>query len=306
MSPQEYNVEFIPYYPQIALDYGLTDSEAKVYGFIRFYTRTGQPFYWSNKDLARITNCGERTVTRAMEKLVYLKLFVSEYDMKAGGGQIRFVKKGGQNVRPLAKMASRTSQNGEWSNPEEVQAKKTEKNLQAINNKEKHNIEKIVKNTKDFEKTMAGEESPDYLEWKNRKEERKARPKTSFLQRGFLSRVRPDSPKPHSAYPSLSSLTPGVVEKLCRELRIDLKDGEKKLTDLVNYCESTGKTYNDYLAALRSFIQRGIDKGDILVNKTTLEMMFDEGYPVSINGKTVKTMAEYIKEYQIWEREHGK
>lgn len=111
-----YSPEFIPYYPKEAKQHELNKTEAIIYGFIRFYTKNGQKFYFSNEDIARIADCGKRTVSRALSKFEKKGLFSVAYSQRANGGTIRFINppsQNGEGVDPLAKMASLTSQNGE-------------------------------------------------------------------------------------------------------------------------------------------------------------------------------------------------
>lgn len=64
-------------------------------------------------------------------------------------------------------------------------------------------------------------------------------------------------------YGSIASITPQAVSDLAKTLGVSTADVEKQRVYLVNYCESTGKTYKNYLAALRNWVQRKIDDGKI-------------------------------------------
>lgn len=160
-----YSPEFIPYYPKESKEYKFNKNEAIIYGFIRFYTKNGQKFFFSNTQIANITDCGERTVTRAIEKFDSLDLFAVVYSNKANGGTIRFIQpnrnrnkdestppsQNGESGRRLAKMASPTSQIGE-SAPE-VEEKTVQAKNKIKENKRKISFKKEEKpsdDTKDY------------------------------------------------------------------------------------------------------------------------------------------------------------
>jgi hypothetical protein len=93
--PSIYKPEFIPFYPDIKKKYNLTDKEALLYGFIRFYISTSpdKKFYFSNKQLGEILDLKEIAVSRLVnslaEKCNEIKLI---YEIKAKGGKIRLIQ----------------------------------------------------------------------------------------------------------------------------------------------------------------------------------------------------------------------
>jgi hypothetical protein len=91
MNNQIYKPEFLPYYLEEAEKYKLTDKEALLYGFIRFYTKNNPSFYFDNEQLAKMIRGTKRTVNRAFKKFSKLGIFEITYKVKAGGGKIRFV-----------------------------------------------------------------------------------------------------------------------------------------------------------------------------------------------------------------------
>lgn len=74
--------------------YSLTDTEAKLYGFICFYMNGGaRRFYFTNEQLAQVLYCSEASVKRAVKTLGDKELCTFSYKIKANGGKIRFVDK---------------------------------------------------------------------------------------------------------------------------------------------------------------------------------------------------------------------
>lgn len=87
-----FSPEFIPFYPKVQKDYELTDTETKIYGFIRFYLANGGgKFYFTDEQLGGILNCNSDTVNRAISNLEKLCLLKKQSRMKANGGKIRFI-----------------------------------------------------------------------------------------------------------------------------------------------------------------------------------------------------------------------
>jgi hypothetical protein len=84
--------EFIPFYPAVKKQFDLSDTEALLYGFIRFYlTNSSSKFYFTNEQLSEMLLVSGKTVSLAMSKLSELKIVKTGYKMKAGGGTVRFV-----------------------------------------------------------------------------------------------------------------------------------------------------------------------------------------------------------------------
>lgn len=88
-----YLPEFVPYYPKIAKENGLSYLEGLLYGFIRFFTKaTDKDFYFSNRQLAELFDRKERIISHSINKLIKSGLIISHYEIKAGGGKMRFLK----------------------------------------------------------------------------------------------------------------------------------------------------------------------------------------------------------------------
>lgn len=68
----------------------LTKTALKVYSFI--HTFRGDYFYFGNDHLAKMFNCSESAITEAISLLTKLEYIAIEFDIKAGGGKLRFVK----------------------------------------------------------------------------------------------------------------------------------------------------------------------------------------------------------------------
>jgi len=139
-----FSPKYIPIYPQL-LDI-LTPTEAIIYGFINFYTSSGQNrFYFTNDQLSKITRSNPDTVSRAISKLEKLKLIKTHRKVKAGGGQIRFIE--GQNVESdLIKTTSNAP-----TNPTSPTLQKLQTNNNKINkNKIKENNRSILISKNEF------------------------------------------------------------------------------------------------------------------------------------------------------------
>jgi hypothetical protein len=85
---------FITDFVDIEKRYGLTPLETRIYGFIWFYLTSGnQRFYFTNEQLADITNCSADTASRAISTLKNKNIIELSMKIKAGGGQIRFINR---------------------------------------------------------------------------------------------------------------------------------------------------------------------------------------------------------------------
>lgn len=99
---------FIPVFPSIQKQFGLTDTEAKLYGFIWFYLANGaKRFYFTNEQLADVTNCYPSSVSKAMKTLEVKGLIKTSRRMRANGGLIRFVEGCLTSNLQIAKLAIR-------------------------------------------------------------------------------------------------------------------------------------------------------------------------------------------------------
>jgi len=88
-----FSPEFIPFYPAIQRDFGLSDTETKIYGFIRFFmaNNTDKRFYFTDAQISRICYCSADTSNRAISRLAKLGLLEKRSKIKANGGRIRFI-----------------------------------------------------------------------------------------------------------------------------------------------------------------------------------------------------------------------
>ena len=55
---------------------------------------------------------------------------------------------------------------------------------------------------------------------------------------------------------SLNSVTPEIIENIAQQYQVPISFVMSKYDDLVNYCERTGKKYQNYVAALRNFVKQ--------------------------------------------------
>ena len=81
----------------------------------------------------------------------------------------------------------------------------------------------------------------------------------------LYAKKRPQNTKDNiqkTLYTKISSLENPQVQKEIRDhYKITQQDLQKNLENLTNYCQSTGRTYKNYRAALNTFISRDIDSG---------------------------------------------
>lgn len=83
-------------------------------------------------------------------------------------------------------------------------------------------------------------------------------------------------------YSTLLEIGQPEIQQLAQENRISVTTVAKKYQDLVDYCQSKGKTYKNYLAALRSWIRKDIEKG--LIKQ---ELNFEERVREENPGATI-------------------
>lgn len=124
-----FSPEFIPYYPAIAKQYGLSSTEALLYGFIRFYmhdANKGGRFYFTDEQLAIILNSSTPTISRAMRKLRECGLVATSKAIKAGGGTIRFVRTIQADGSDQSKMTSHINQS-DWEIDNKINKNKINK-----------------------------------------------------------------------------------------------------------------------------------------------------------------------------------
>lgn len=89
-----FSPEFIPDYVSIEKKLGLSMIETRIYGFVRFYMHSANTkgrFYFTDRQLAEVTNVSEKSVSRSIKRLRELGLIKTSHKMKAGGGILRFI-----------------------------------------------------------------------------------------------------------------------------------------------------------------------------------------------------------------------
>lgn len=64
-------------------------------------------------------------------------------------------------------------------------------------------------------------------------------------------------------YSSLKDLTESEFSEIAQEYSISVTTVKKKYSDLVNYCQSKGKKYKNYLATLRAWISKDLEAGKL-------------------------------------------
>lgn len=93
MEPEEiitYKLRYLVIPDFIYEDNSLSLAEIKIYGFIHSY-KGAHGFYFSNEQIANLFSISTRTVTRAIESLSLKEYIKTDYKIKAGGGEIRFI-----------------------------------------------------------------------------------------------------------------------------------------------------------------------------------------------------------------------
>lgn len=86
--------EFIPYYLKEIKQYGFTNTEGLVYGFVRFYLKNnprGQ-FYFTNEQLAFMLDVSPSTISNCIQKVCKCGEFKVSYKIKANGGTFRLLE----------------------------------------------------------------------------------------------------------------------------------------------------------------------------------------------------------------------
>lgn len=281
-----YSPEFIPYYPEEAEKHGLSMVETILYGFIRFYTKRGAKFYFSNEDLSRIIHTSRATITRILTRMEKIGLFETEYQPKANGGTIRFINPTTQNEqseRPLLKMSSLTTQNEQSAYPEEVQGEKNDISVQANNKIKKNKIgepNQTISTPASELEPMLGTH-PDLLAYKERKAVRAAKKamglkyggsvpayaKANFERELAKQRVMIAHEETHAAvvgFPTIESITPEVIAAIAREKRIHIEDCEEVFETMKTRVRGQGSgKWRDMAEMLRSYVDNAIRFGHI-------------------------------------------
>lgn len=85
--------EFVCYYPEIAKQFELSYLETLIYGYLRFFlSRPDKVMFASNKTLAVLFSCSERTLAQAMSNLNKKNVIKPTYKMKSNGGKLRIIR----------------------------------------------------------------------------------------------------------------------------------------------------------------------------------------------------------------------
>lgn len=138
----------IQYFPHVKTHYGLTHIETLLYGFIHYYLFAGKgKFYFTNEQLSAVLDCSVDTIKNAIKVLSEKHLVEFSYQIKAGGGTVRFATRLVKNP---------PSDGGKFTSP-------TVENLPANKNK-------INKNNKDTNVSLLGDTSPKEKKNKSYKE----------------------------------------------------------------------------------------------------------------------------------------
>lgn len=84
--------EFIIYHVDIKKQFGLSHIATLIYGFIRYYLKTDKSkFYFTNDQIGEIVDINPYRVRDCIKELVDKDLIRVTYQVKGGGGKVRFV-----------------------------------------------------------------------------------------------------------------------------------------------------------------------------------------------------------------------
>lgn len=326
-----YTPEFIPYYWKEVAAMKLTTKEALVYGFIRFYLSSADKFFFSNTQLGQILYCSKTTITDTVTKLERLGVIRADYEPKAGGGTIRFIrliklsnrrplpKFGSQ--RPLPKNGSPTTDFKRLISPEEekiVQAEESVNELQT--NKVKENKDgnlphQTISTPVSEIEPMLGTH-PDLLAYKEKKAIRAAKKALGLKYNGGVpayakakfeaelakQRAMITHDEVQSAvveFPTLESLTQEVVEAIAKEKHITPADCQEVLETMKTRVRGQGSgKWKDMAEMLRSYVDNAIRFGHISKILTYREKILAEfGIDIAEENEEPDTLTTYeIKE----------
>jgi transcriptional antiterminator len=78
-------------------DNRLNGTELRVASFI--YSYTGKKFFFSNESLAKMFGVSSQTISNSIKKLVEYRYIEANYQIKSGGGKIRFITRLKENLK---------------------------------------------------------------------------------------------------------------------------------------------------------------------------------------------------------------
>jgi hypothetical protein len=164
--------EFIHYYLDIKKIFKLSHSATLVYGFVRYYLKSAsQRFYFTNLQIAEMMDVTETWISEAVSELKTKELITVEYQMKSGGGKVRFITGVyGRQVREKPNSEFGKSR----SRDEATTSVKAEDNQNTINK----NTLKGKNSSKD--ENEQSEENPKLVELQERDRKRKEHVKIPF------------------------------------------------------------------------------------------------------------------------------
>jgi hypothetical protein len=90
MTDLSFKLRFLVLPDFIYSDNRLNASDIKVYSFINSYK--GEKFYFTNDQLGKMFCVSEDSISRAMVRLEKFSYIEIDYEIKSGGGKIRFVR----------------------------------------------------------------------------------------------------------------------------------------------------------------------------------------------------------------------
>lgn len=134
--PLEFKLRFLVLPDYVYSDNRLNATDIKVYSFINSYK--GDKFYFTNEQLANMFGVDDRSIKRAVARLVKFGLIQADYEIKSGGGTIRFIKNLREDKVVTSERTTLSSDKGQsWPTKDnKVKANKI-KEISILKNKEK-------------------------------------------------------------------------------------------------------------------------------------------------------------------------
>lgn len=95
--------KFIPFYPQLKRNFGLSWLETIIFGFVEFYLTNSESkkFYFTNKQLSEVTGAdvSDVQISNSLKTLREKGLLQCNYKIRAGGGRIRFIENFNSHIK---------------------------------------------------------------------------------------------------------------------------------------------------------------------------------------------------------------
>jgi predicted transcriptional regulator len=91
-------------------------------------------------------------------------------------------------------------------------------------------------------------------------EEKMAELIENYIRKNPEQKEKSKTASPEVSLDYMRKITPEIVEELARQLGTTTKCVKERCQDVIDYCESSGRRYKNYKAALRNFIKSHLEK----------------------------------------------